>query len=321
VLETGGELYDATTGAGDDGTPRRVDRLDEPAGTAAVTSDGGTAPRMRPQALLLTFCGAYLLGRDEMVASSSLVEVLSRVGVGEHAARSTLARMTRRGLLARHRVGRRVYFSVTDQAAGVLEEGRRRIWDQEAVNRHWDGRWTLLAFSLPESRRADRHLLRSRLTWAGFGLLQSGLWIAPCPVDVAALVAGLGVADHVRAFRVETLGPGDVDSMIADAWDLDALANRYHRFLTRWDQPTPLRDTTDDLARELLLEAEWLLLARDDPRLPVEHLPAAWPAAHAERVAVRLREAYRPPAERIARDLLDRLPLPSPSDPRHSAVR
>jgi phenylacetic acid degradation operon negative regulatory protein len=303
------------TAALEDETARRLrDRGDELPGDDVAGAR--RVPRIRPQALLLTFCGAYLLGRDEMVASSSLVEVLSRVGVGEHAARSTLARMARRGLLERHRVGKRVYFSLTGRAAAVLEEGGRRIWDQEAVNRRWDGRWTLLAFSLPESRRTDRHLLRSRLTWAGFGLLQSGLWIAPRPVDVAALVAGLGVGDHVRAFRVETLAPGDVDGMIADAWDLDALATRYRRFLIRWDQSAPVPDAGDDLARELLLEAEWLLLVRDDPRLPVEHLPADWPAVHAEQVALRLRETYRVPADRIATELLDRLPLvgPGPRD-------
>jgi phenylacetic acid degradation operon negative regulatory protein len=273
------------------------------------TDDAGGVPWIRPQALMLTFCGAYLLGRDEMVASSSLVEILSRVGVGEHAARSTLARMNRRGLLQRQRVGKRVYLALTRHGTAVLEEGGHRIWEQAAVNRHWDGRWTLLAFSLPENRRTDRHLLRSRLAWAGFGLLQSGLWIAPRPVDVKALVADLGVVDHVKAFRAETLEPSGIDEMIADAWDLEALATRYRGFLTRWDHPTPLPDAADDLARELLLETEWLLLVRDDPRLPVEHLPADWPAVRAEHVALRLRRVYDAPAHRIAMELLDRLPL------------
>jgi phenylacetic acid degradation operon negative regulatory protein len=48
-----------------------------------------------------------------------------------------------------------------------------------AVNRHWDGRWTLLSFTLPESWQRQRHELRIRLLWAGFGPLQGGLWIAP----------------------------------------------------------------------------------------------------------------------------------------------
>jgi hypothetical protein len=46
-------------------------------------------------------------------------------------------------------------------------------------HRHWDGRWTLLSFTLPEFWQRQRHELRTRLLWAGFGPLQGGLWIAP----------------------------------------------------------------------------------------------------------------------------------------------
>ena len=57
----------------------------------------------RPQALLLTFFGAYLLGLGVHVATSSVLEVLHRAGVSEHATRSTLSRMARRNLLRRVR--------------------------------------------------------------------------------------------------------------------------------------------------------------------------------------------------------------------------
>lgn len=143
-----------------------------------VEQHTATPPWVRPQALLLTFCGAHMPA-GQAVYSGSLVKLLQRVGVGEHATRSTLARMCRRGLLVRHRVGKRVYFEVSARAATMLAEAAERVWREGAVNRGWDGNWTLLGFSLPESRRADRHLLRSRLTWAGFGLLQHGLWISP----------------------------------------------------------------------------------------------------------------------------------------------
>jgi hypothetical protein len=49
-------------------------------------------------------------------------------------------------------------------------------------------------------------------------------------------------------------------------------------------QPHPLADAPDDLARQLRLHAEWRQLIRKDPRLPAEHLPAGWPAIHAERL-------------------------------------
>jgi phenylacetic acid degradation operon negative regulatory protein len=268
------------------------------------------SPWLRPQSLLLTFCGAHLLDRDEAVFSGGLIDVLDRVGVKEHAARSTLARMTRRDLLTRHRHGKRVFYGLTGHAREVLREGEERIWRRPAVNRDWDGRWTLLGFSLPERQRGDRHLLRSRLSWAGFGLLQNGLWLTPAAVDVDRLLEGLDVVDHVKAFRATMLAPTDVDQLIADAWDLDALAARYRAFLDRWDRPEPAPAAPDDLARQLLLLTEWLMLVREDPRLPVEHLPADWPAVRAEHVTLRLRRVYEAPARHVAGEILEWAPRP-----------
>jgi phenylacetic acid degradation operon negative regulatory protein len=272
----------------------------------------GSQPWRRPQAIMLTFCAAYMLDRDEAVYSGSLIEVLRRVGVGEHAARSTLSRMSARGLLARHRSGKRVYFSLTDQAAEVLEEGGRRLG--QAVNRDWDGTWTLLGFSLPETRRADRHLLRSRLTWAGFGLLQSGLWIAPHAVDVERLLDGLDVVDHVKAFRAVTLPPTRINEMIADAWDLGEIAQGYRDFLRRWEANEGPPGADDPLSRQLLMAAEWLLIIRQDPRLPLRHLPPDWPAVRAERLFLHRRDTLERQARPVVEALLDRLPLhPGPA--------
>src|SRR5882672_4112603 len=144
---------------------------------------------------MLSFLGIYLLERRTAVYSGSVIQVFDRIGISEEAVRSTLTRMVSRGLLSRHRNGRRVYFGLTPRATAVLRDGYQRIWRTGAVNRDWDGRWTLVGFSLPDTRRSDRHDLRSQLVWAGFGLLHSGLWIAPGIKDAAAIVENLGLAD------------------------------------------------------------------------------------------------------------------------------
>ena len=276
-----------------------------------LAPSGGAAPSwIRPQTLLLNFCGNWLLGRPEAVFSGSLVDVLRRVNVGEYAARATLARMTRRDLLETHRLGKRSYLALTARGRAVLEEGGRAL-EAGPVNRSWDGRWTLLGFSLPETRRADRHLLRSRLTWAGFGLLQHGLWISSAEVDVERLLEGLDVVDHLNVLRATTAGPTEVGELIRRTWDLDALAGGYRAFLDRWDRRDPLPGAGDDLSRLLQLMTEWLLLVRDDPRLPLEHLPADWPAVRAEQVEVRLRRRYEEPAKRVVEEIIDRIPLPA----------
>lgn len=280
----------------------------DPAGDAPGGPDSAAPVSVRPQTHVLMFCGIHLLAPGLSVPTPALIDVLARVGVGEHAARSTVSRMLRRGTLQRRRVGQRGYLSPTAATRGTLARGGERAW-QSPVNRTWDGQWTLLAFSLPESRRADRHLLRSRLEWAGFGLLQNGLWVAPRRIDVAELLGPLDVLDHLKVFRAEAAAPTQVTELIDDAWDLAGIAEGYQRFLDRWDRPEPLPDAPDDLARQLWLLGEWTLLARADPGLPVEYLPADWPAVRAEHVALRLRARYEAGAAAIAGGLVVSLDL------------
>lgn len=267
-------------------------------------ADGAAPPALRPQFLVLMFCGQHLAAPGSAVSTVNLVDVLARVGVGEHAARSTVARMLRRGTLQRRRMGKQSYLSPAPHIRSTLEEGGERAW-RSPVNRTWDGQWTLLGFSVPESRRRDRHLLRSRLQWAGFGLLQNGLWLAAREVDVTALIGRLDVLDQLKVFRAQVAAPTEVAELIEDAWDLGTVARGYREFLDRWDRPEPLPGAPDDLARQLWLLGEWTTLARADPGLPVEYLPSDWPAVRAEHVALRLRARFEGAAGAVAATLVE----------------
>ena len=273
---------------------------------------------VRPQTLMLSLLGSYLLGRQEAVSAAGVIEVFGRVGVGEHAARSTLTRMVNRGLLVRQRHGRTMYFGLTERTERVLRDGEERLWKVGAVNRDWDGVWTLLGFSLPESWQKQRHELRAQLAWAGFGPLFNGLWVAPGRAEVDELVGSLGLESHVKAFYASTIPGTDVDQMIRETWDLDAIAAPYHAFVERWQRAEPRigagggnagADPLDPLAVKLLLSSEWLRVIRDDPRLPVEHLPADWPAAQGEALFVQLDRRVDEEAAQIAEQLLDLRPL------------
>jgi len=265
---------------------------------------------LRPQTLMLTLLGRYLLGREVAVSAASVIEVFARVGVGEHAARSTLTRMVNRGLLSRQRHGRAMYFGLTARSERILRDGETRLWKLGAVNRDWDGVWTLLGFSLPESWQKQRHELRSQLAWAGFGPLFNGLWVAPGRAAVDEIVGSLGLESHVKAFHASTIPGTDVDQMIRETWDLDAIAAPYRAFVERWrNVETELDRGSDPLAATLLMNSDWLRVIRDDPRLPIEHLPANWPAAEAEALFVRVDRRAQQEAARIAELLLDVRPL------------
>src|SRR4029450_3824217 len=81
---------------------------------------------LRPQALMLVLLGDHVSGRNVCVFSGSVIDILGRLPVSEHATRSTLTRMVQRGLLRRQRHGRRMYFGLTPRSERILGDGGAR---------------------------------------------------------------------------------------------------------------------------------------------------------------------------------------------------
>ena len=249
-------------------------RTDEPVVDGAQLS----AAAHRPQSLLLSFLGALVLDADlPPLPSAILLDLLADLGVAEAAGRATLKRMTQRGLLSRGQVGRTAEYGLTPLAEDVLREASRRV-TSPAPFEHPEGEWTLLSYSVPESRRDLRHRVRARLTWAGFGGLRDGLWIAPGTVEVAAVLGRSDLADVAEladAFAARALPGTDVDRLVHRAWDVPAVQDAHGWFIDTWSRPPQV---SGSLAQLTLLGADWLWLLRTDPGLPAAHLGPDWPA-------------------------------------------
>ncbi|MGY1805524.1 PaaX family transcriptional regulator C-terminal domain-containing protein [Blastococcus sp. SYSU D00922] len=234
--------------------------------------------RFKPQDLLLAMGGALILDTyQDPLPTRVFLAVLGSLGISDDATRSVLTRLTERGLLTRHQSGRVASYGLTDTARRVLREGRERVEATEPFHQP-STEWTLLSFSLPETHRDVRNRLRSRLTWAGFGCLRDGLWVAPGRVDLDRITA---VGAEVEGLQIDGFvaspTPGtDVPRFVRRAWDLDALRREHEEFIRRWDRPLP-RDR-DPLALFILLGAQWIRLLRLDPALPERYLGEEWPA-------------------------------------------
>jgi phenylacetic acid degradation operon negative regulatory protein len=263
-----------------------------------------------PQSVLMTMLGRYCAEANPPIATAGYIDVLGRISVSEHATRLTVTRMTERGLLERVKVGRIAYFRATEVALNVVRNQDTRTFSESAEPPGADGVWTILSFSMPESLRNERHLLRRRLAWEGFGLLRDGVWIAPGDRDVTAIIQDLlsGTDQDDRRIEAFTAHPKftDIHGMISRTWKLDELAEHYQEFLADWDVPAPAPEAADDLGRDLLLITAWRQLLRETPRLPARHLPAGWPAERCHDLFATLHERYEPEAGRLFAELLSR---------------
>jgi DNA-binding transcriptional regulator PaaX len=261
----------------------------------AVDAQLGAAAH-RPQSLLLSFLGALVLDFDlPPLPSMILLDLLADLGVTEAAGRATLKRMTQRGLFSRGQVGRTAEYALTPLAEDVLREARGRVASPRPFE-HPEGEWTLLSYSVPESRRDLRHRVRARLTWAGFGGLRDGVWIAPGTVDVAAVLGRSDlaeVADLADAFAARVLPGTDVDRLVHRAWDVPAVREAHTWFIETWSRPPQVAGS---LAQLTLLGADWLALLRTDPGLPAAQLGPDWPASTSSAVYRRVFDGLEPAA-------------------------
>ncbi|MDD9969117.1 MAG: hypothetical protein OXR73_22945 [Myxococcales bacterium] len=267
-----------------------------------TTGTTAAAPALRPQSVMFTLLAEQVLPAPCGVFSGSFVDVLGELAIGEHTARSTLARMVKRGLLTRERHGRKVFLEMTPRCVAILEDGRRRIWQTGAVNTA-EGDWTLLTFSLPESARSKRGALRARLRWEGFGMLQNGVWLSPASFDANELIEELSLHEQVRVFRTRPAPPTDAAQLVAQVFDLPAIAERYRVFMRCWQRADVQQGNS--LLLTLRLSTHWLQVIRDDPRVPVAQLPADWPAADAQELFRSLHGRHAAAARARARALLD----------------
>jgi phenylacetic acid degradation operon negative regulatory protein len=203
----------------------------------------------------------------------------------------------------------------------LLESGRERIY-RPTTETTWDGEWTVVVFSVPETRRRLRDALRVRLAWLGCGPLTSGVWISPHDVraEVLESAAELKLGKNLEMFRGEHLAHSRPEQLVAQCWDLAGLDRRYAAFIARWSQEfehcnqcgmtgaragihKPCTAPADCFRRRFLLVHEYRAFPLEDPYLPRPLLPSGWNGEKAARLFERYHDVLAGPAEGYVADV------------------
>lgn len=273
-----------------------------------IVQEGSQARAGSPRALIVSIYGLYARDTGGWFSVSSLIRLMAELGVEEPAVRSSISRLKRREMLTAERHDRSAGYALSDRARSVLDEGDRRIFERPRASLG-DG-WVVVVFSVPESERRQRHTLRSRLTWLGYGTVSAGVWIAPRHLEgeTREVLERYGLSAYVDMFAGDYLGFTDVRAQIADWWDLDGLQALYRDFvdtyapvLQRWKRRTvpASGDAFADYVRAL---TSWRRLPFLDPGLPVEFLPKSWLGFRAADLFLDLKGRLEGPAEEFVRE-------------------
>lgn len=266
-----------------------------------MAAEPAAAPRH--QQLIVTIYGLYAREEGDALPVSALVRLMGELGVEAAGVRSSVSRLKRRGVLESRRDGVATY-AISAGSAGMFAEGDARIFAPARAS--IDDKWLLVVFSIPETLRAKRHVLRTELTRLGFGSVTSGVWIAPVRVweQARGQLERHGLASYVDAFSADPLSPGELAGKVAEWWDLPALDAMYAEFvarhaalLPRWESAASVPGSAKDaFAHYVPMVTEWRRLPYLDPGLPLELLPEGWNGVRAEQLFADLNRVLGPPA-------------------------
>ena len=249
-------------GAGERGQPGRPGRPLVSAGSA--------------RSQLLTVLGELVMPNGNSVWTSSLLYILTGLGIEEQTARQAIARGAAAGWITGHRHGREVQWELTPAGRRLIDQGAERVYSMSGEAAAWDGNWLILLVSIPQQQRAVRKKLYAALSWEGFGNPTPGVWLSPHPdrqAGVEQVISTLGLRESTLAFvgSSMSIGLGD-EEIVRRAWDLDEVTARYEQLLVRFSGMRP--EPGDPLLfTHVQLVSEWQRFPFLDPQLPAELCP------------------------------------------------
>lgn len=253
----------------------------------------------RPNSFIFTVFGDFVRGYGDAIWVGSLVRLMAEFGLSEQAVRAALSRMSRQGWLESSRTGSRSFYSPTPLGKRRVEEISKRIYVAPQVA--WDGKWRMLSYTIPESKRELRDRLRKDLTVLGLGPLSASLWISPRDVTgvVRDAVHALDLDERVDVFTAQYEGPLSDAELVRKCWDLDAIGRAYEEFVAHYSGYTRALSDTQAFVTRIWLVHDFRKFAYIDPGLPAALLPADWPGTRAGALFREFYAALRPGAVRF----------------------
>ncbi len=275
---------------------------------------------LRTGSLITTVFGDAIAPRGGSVWLGSLIEVMSHFGVSERLVRTSVFRLVQDGWLQSTQVGRRSYYSLSDQGRERFEQATHKIYGEPLTE--WNGEWCLVLLADLDGERRDK--VRKELAWLGFGVLTSGVLAHPAP-DMGELdtaMRRIGVADDVVVMSGQTIrNESGMRTLAQASWSLAQIDAGYESFVKRfrpliaaYGKNSEVEPRAAFLVRTLLIQEYRKVLLRD-PQLPVELLPTNWHGSAAYQLCRNLYRAVYEQADRYLTATMETAdgPLPPPN--------
>lgn len=199
-------------------------------------------------------------------------------GIPDQTLRLAIRRLVASGDATQMGRGRAGTLTLTRNGRLRLERDRRSLslaFAQDAGRAPWDGRWRLIAVSIPERERSLRDTLRRELTELGAAAISTSLYASPHDLAAEITDAAGRYVSTATTDDLNVAGTTDPKVIAETLWPSRGTIDAYATLDDSLDRDAA--DTSTPAVVRMLILADALELAiRHDPLLPPELRSAPW---------------------------------------------
>jgi phenylacetic acid degradation operon negative regulatory protein len=285
-----------------------------------IVEEFRSRPTLRTGSLITTVFGDSIAPRGGTVWLGSLISAMAEFGIGERLVRTSVFRLVKDGWLQSSQVGRRSFYSLTEEGREKFRVATHRIYGEPVTD--WNGEWCLLLLSNLEA--PVKESLRRECGWLGFGPLSANVLAHPSPdeSDLEMTLKRVGAADDVVIMAASTKkSDASMRALARSAWNLDDIDARYEYFVTMFrplfaalKKARKVDPRAAFITRTLLIQEYRKVLLRD-PQLPQDLLPAGWHGTAAYQLCRNLYRGVHQAADDYLSEFMETAdgPLPPPA--------
>jgi phenylacetic acid degradation operon negative regulatory protein len=154
--------------------------------------------------------------------------------------------------------------------------------------KHWDGKWRMVWFSIPENERPKRDKFRRFLEAQGFKPTLSSLWISPLDLtnNVLSYIKKNALEKYVLAVETSNIYSMQTEDLLK-AWDFEQYRSMFENYILHCEEILKTNRQNRFELKKLIFE--YALILNSQPKLPIELLPKDWPMFRASLYYKRVR--------------------------------
>ena len=156
---------------------------------------------------------------------------------------------------------------------------------------HWDGKWRLISFSIPESKRPLRDKFRRQIEGIGLKMILTGLWITPLDISKQIEIEAkkLGIFKNLIIVESEKISTGISQDELQSLWNFEKSKNEIYSYINLAEKFLKEGSKSSYEIKKMIFK--YAMILNNQPKLPIELFPKDWPQFRANLIYKKIRRS------------------------------